>query len=66
MPWKTQGDVARHNKAAAKSKRKGRVWRQVANKLLAGGASEGSAIRQANAVAGRIGSRAQRMYGKGR
>ena len=64
MPWHTQADVARHSKAASKSKRKGKVWRKVANKLLASGASEGSAIRQANAVAGRIGSRADRMYGR--
>jgi hypothetical protein len=58
MPWRNQADVSRHNKAAGKSKRKGKVWRTVANKLLAGGASEGSAIRQANAAAGR-------MYGGG-
>lgn len=61
MPWKTQADVRRHNKAAAKSPRKGRVWRKVANKLLAKGASEGSAIRQANAVAGRIGGDRHRV-----
>jgi hypothetical protein len=54
MPWHTQADVAKHNKSAGKSKRKGKVWRKVANKLLASGASEGSAIRQANAAAGRM------------
>jgi hypothetical protein len=54
MPWHTTADVARHNKKAAKSPRKRKVWKKVANKLLAGGASEGSAIRQANAVADRI------------
>ena len=53
-PWHTQADVSRHSKAAGKSKRKGKVWRKVANKLLAQGASEGSAIRQANSVADRI------------
>jgi hypothetical protein len=54
MPWHTTGDVARHNKAAAKNPRKRRVWKKIANKLLAKGESEGSAIRQANAVAGRM------------
>lgn len=54
MPWHTQADTARHNKSAGKSKRKGKVWRKVANKLLAKGASEGSAIRQANSVADRV------------
>lgn len=54
MPWKTQGDVSRHNKAAGKSKRKGKVWRNVANKVLAKTGNEGRAIREANAVAGRM------------
>lgn len=54
MPWNSQSDVTRHNKRAGKSKRKGKVWRKVANKLLAKGASEGSAIRQANSVADRV------------
>jgi hypothetical protein len=57
MPWNTQGDVARHNKRAGKSKRKGKVWRKVANATLARTGNEGRAIREANAVAGR-------MYGK--
>lgn len=56
MPWKNQADVSRHNKAAGKSKKKGKVWRGVANKLLGQGKSEGTAIREANAVA-------DRMYG---
>lgn len=65
MPWKTQGDVSRHNKAAGKSKRKGRVWRKVANAVLAKHGDEGRAVREANAVAGRIGqrSRAHQLYG---
>ena len=37
MPWKTKADVARHNKAAAKSPKKARQWRTIANKLLAEG-----------------------------
>lgn len=37
----TQASVAKHNRAAGKSKRKGKVWRKMANKLLAKGASEG-------------------------
>lgn len=54
MPWTTQGDVARHNKKAAKSPRKRRVWKKVANSGLKRGLSEGAAIREANAVAGRM------------
>lgn len=53
-PWKTQGDVSRHNKAAGKSKRKGKLWRKVANERLAKTGDEGLAIREANAVAGRM------------
>lgn len=56
MPWKSKGDVARHNKAAARSPRKRRVWKKVANKLREQGKPEGQAIREANAVA-------DRMYG---
>lgn len=54
MPWKTKADVARHNKRAAKSPKKRLVWKQVANKLLKSGKDEGTAIREANAVADRI------------
>lgn len=54
MPWHTTGDVRRHNKAAAKSPRKRRVWKKVANKLKAEGKDDGTAIREANAVADRI------------
>lgn len=56
MPWKTQADVKRHNKAAGKSKRKGKVWRKVANQVLGKTGNEGRAIREADAVA-------DRMYG---
>lgn len=54
MPWNSQADVSRHNKAAGKSKRKGKVWRKVANKVLSETGNEGRAIREANAVAGRM------------
>lgn len=54
MPWNTQADVSRHNKAAGKSKRKGKVWRKVANKIREKTGDEGRAIREANAVADRI------------
>lgn len=54
MPWKNQADVSRHNKAAGKSKRKGKVWRKVANQVLGKTGNEGRAIREANAVAGRM------------
>lgn len=54
MPWNTQADVSRHNKAAGKSKRKGKVWRKVANSGLKRGLPEGEAIREANSAADRI------------
>lgn len=54
MPWHSQADVARHNKAAGKSVRKGRVWRKVANAVLARTGDEGRAIREANSAADRI------------
>jgi len=50
MPW-TTADVDRH-KAGLSPKQK-RQWVHVANSALARGASEASAIRQANAVVGR-------------
>jgi hypothetical protein len=48
MPW-TPGDAKRHTKKA-NSPKKARQWGHVANDALEHGASEGSAIRQANAV----------------
>lgn len=48
MPWQST-DAKRHTKKAA-SPKKQRQWSAVANATLARGASEGSAIRQANAV----------------
>ena len=61
MPWKTTADVARHNKAAAKSPKKARQWRTIANKLLAEGKPEGQAIREAS---GAVRSKASKLYGK--
>ena len=55
MPWKP-GDTKRHNKRAAKSPKKRKVWSKVANQVLAKTGNEGRAIREANAVA-------DRMYG---
>lgn len=47
-PW-SSGDAKRHSKKASTPKKQ-RQWSEVANSALRGGASEGSAIRQANAV----------------
>lgn len=54
MPWNTKADVSRHNKRAAKSPKKSKVWRKVANTVLGKTGNEGRAIREANAVAGRM------------
>jgi hypothetical protein len=51
MPWKPT-DATRHTKKAKSGKAK-RQWKDVANSALKRGASEGSAVRQANAVVGR-------------
>jgi hypothetical protein len=48
MPWKPS-EARKHTKKAGSAKAK-RQWPHVANQALAKGASEGSAIRQANAV----------------
>lgn len=48
MPW-SPSDAKRHTKKANTAKKKKR-WAAVANSALASGDSEGSAIRQANAV----------------
>lgn len=48
MPW-SPGDAKRHTKKA-NSPKKSRQWAHVADGALDRGASEGSAIRQANAV----------------
>lgn len=51
MPW-SPSDAYGHTHKAKSAKAK-RQFAHVANKALAGGSSEGSAIRQANAVVGR-------------
>ena len=48
MPWTAKDAKTKTKKAA--SPRKARQWEHVANALLAHGASEGSAIRQASGV----------------
>lgn len=48
MPWKPS-DAKRHTKKADTSKKQ-RQWSDVADSALSRGASEGSAIRQANSV----------------
>ena len=49
MPWTAKDAVKKTRKVAGKP-RKARQWQEVANRLLASGESEGSAIRQANGV----------------
>lgn len=51
MPW-NPGDATDKTKKA-KTKKKKRQWSDVANSALKRGASDGSAIRQANAVVAR-------------
>ena len=58
MPW-GPGDAKRHTKKASTG-RKREVWSSIANRLLQGGAGEGSAIRQANSAVARIGKRTRR------
>jgi hypothetical protein len=48
MPWKP-GAAKRHTKKATTAKKK-RQWSKVANSMLKRGASEGSAVRAANAA----------------
>lgn len=55
MPWDSE-DATRHTKSARSGKDK-RQWSHVANAALARGASDRSAIRQANAVVGRAARR---------
>lgn len=48
MPW-TAKDAKKKTKKASTPKRQAQ-WAAIANRLLEAGASEGSAIRQANGV----------------
>lgn len=58
MPWSAR-DATRHTRKANTPKRK-RQFAHVANSMLRRGASEGSAIRAANAVVKRSGNRKKR------
>ena len=58
MPWGAS-DAKRHTRKAGSAKAK-RQWSHVANSMLKRGASEGSAIRAANAVVKRRGRRSRR------
>jgi uncharacterized protein YdaT len=58
MPWGA-GDATRHTKRVRSAKSK-RQWSHVANSMLDRGASEGSAIRAANATVKRSGRRKRR------
>jgi hypothetical protein len=60
MPWKP-GDASRHTKKAKSAVAK-RQWRDVANSALSRGQSEGSAIRQANAVVRDRGKKKARVH----
>lgn len=51
MPWNSR-NATRHTRKA-KSRKAKRQWAKVANRALARGDSEGSAVRQANAVVAR-------------
>ena len=65
MPWKPS-DAKRHTKKANTPKKK-RQFAHVANSVLERGGSEGSAIRQANAVvAGKAKHRGRKALGKGK
>lgn len=55
MPWKPSD--AKHKTKKASTPAKQALWSQIANRLLAKGAGDASAIRQANAVVGRVGKR---------
>ena len=48
MPW-SSSDASRHTRKADSAKSK-RQWSHVANSMLNRGASEGSAVRAANAA----------------
>jgi len=52
MPWLDDTDSLRHNKLA--TGKLGEIWRKVANETLERSGDEGRAIREANAVIGRM------------
>lgn len=49
MPWNKNSDAKRHTHRAKSAKRQ-RQWRHIANSMLERGESEGAAIRAANGV----------------
>lgn len=49
MPWKNNSDARRHTHRAKSAKRQ-RQWRHVANSMLRRTGDEGAAVRAANAV----------------
>ena len=49
MPWTKDSDATRHTKKAKSPKRK-RQWRHVANSILQRTGDEGRAVRGANAA----------------
>jgi hypothetical protein len=56
MPWEKDSDAARHTKKAKSPKRK-RQWRHVANSVLQKTGDEGAAVRAANGVVKKAGVR---------
>ena len=52
MPWEAKDATSKTKKANTPEKQS--LWARIANQELRNGASEGSAIRQANAAIGRI------------
>ncbi len=61
MPW-SPSDASRHKKGLTSAQAK--VWAKVANAALNDGDDEGTAIRKANAAAGRVSKRAVKLSGK--
>ena len=58
MPWSAK-DATRHTKKASSPKKK-RQWAHVSNSMLERGASEGAAVRAANAAVARSGRKSRR------
>jgi hypothetical protein len=65
MPWNRNEQARKHTRKANSPKRQ-RQWRHVANSALRRGQSEGSAVRQANAVVSRGGRKTAKRRTKGR
>ena len=54
MPWRRNSDARRHTRRARSAKRQ-RMWRHVANAVLERTGDEGRAVRAANSVVKRAG-----------